>query len=48
VSEQRLRKYRLGDEIDMVMHIQHAPTHLRDRSYELRLAGVLRSSLRVP
>jgi hypothetical protein len=30
VSEQRLRKYRPGDEIDMVVHIQHAPMHLRE------------------
>jgi hypothetical protein len=30
VSEQRLQKYRPGDEIDMVVHIQHAPMHLRE------------------
>jgi hypothetical protein len=30
VSEQRLRKYRPGDEIDVVLHIQHAPMHLRE------------------
>ena len=30
MSEQRLRKYRPGDEIDMVLHIQHAPMHLRE------------------
>jgi hypothetical protein len=31
VSEQRfLRKYRPGDEIDMVVRIQHAPMHLRE------------------
>jgi hypothetical protein len=29
VSEQRLQKYRPGDEIEMVLHIQHAPMHLR-------------------
>jgi len=27
VSEQRLRKYRPGDEIEMMVHIQHAPTY---------------------
>jgi hypothetical protein len=33
VSEQRLlRKYRPGDEIDMVVHIEHAPMHLREVS----------------
>ena len=32
VSEQRLPKYRPGDEIDMVVHIQHAPMHLREVS----------------
>ena len=30
VSEQRLQKYRPGDEIDVVVHIQHAPMHLRE------------------
>jgi len=30
VSEQRLPKYRPGDEIDMALHIQHAPMHLRE------------------
>jgi hypothetical protein len=30
VSEQRLPKYRPGDEIDVVLHIQHAPMHLRE------------------
>ena len=31
MSEQRfLRKYRPGDEIDMVVRIQHAPMHLRE------------------
>jgi len=30
VSEQRLQKYRPGDEIDVVLHIQHAPMHLRE------------------
>ena len=32
MSEQRLRKYRPGDEIEMVLHIQHAPMHLREVS----------------
>jgi hypothetical protein len=32
VSEQRLPKYRPGDEIDMVVHIQHAPLRLREVS----------------
>jgi len=32
VSEQRLRQFRPGDEIDMVVHIQHAPMHLREVS----------------
>jgi hypothetical protein len=30
VSEQRLRKYRPGDEIEMMVHIQHAPMHMRE------------------
>ena len=30
MSEQLLPKYRPGDEIDMVLHIQHAPMHLRE------------------
>jgi hypothetical protein len=30
VSEGRLQKYRPGDQIDMVVHIQHAPMHLRE------------------
>jgi hypothetical protein len=30
VSEQHLPKYRPGDEIEMVVHIQHAPMHLRE------------------
>ena len=30
MSEQRLPKYRPGDEIEMVLHIQHAPMHLRE------------------
>jgi hypothetical protein len=30
VSEQRLGKYRPGDEVDMVLYIQHAPMHLRE------------------
>jgi hypothetical protein len=30
VSEQRLPKYRPGDEIEMLVHIQHAPMHLRE------------------
>ena len=32
VSEQRLQQYRPGDEIEMVLHIQHAPMHLREVS----------------
>ena len=33
MSEQRLlQKYRPGDEIDMVVHIEHAPMHLREVS----------------
>jgi hypothetical protein len=32
VSEQRLRQYRPGDEIDMVVHIEHAPIRLREVS----------------
>ena len=32
MSEQRLPKYRPGDEIEMVAHIQHAPMHLREVS----------------
>jgi hypothetical protein len=30
VSEELLPKYRPGDEIEMVVHIQHAPMHLRE------------------
>jgi len=30
VSEQRLQKYRPGDEVEMMLHIQHAPMHLRE------------------
>jgi hypothetical protein len=30
VSEQRLQKYRPGDEIEMVVHIEHAPMSLRE------------------
>jgi len=30
VSEQPLQKYRPGDEINVVLHIQHAPMHLRE------------------
>ncbi len=30
MSEQLLPKYRPGDEIDVVLHIQHAPMHLRE------------------
>ena len=30
MSEQRLQKYRPGDEIEMGLHIQHAPMHLRE------------------
>jgi hypothetical protein len=32
VSEQRLQKYRPGDEIDMVVYIEHAPMRLREVS----------------
>jgi hypothetical protein len=32
VSEQRLQKHRPGDEIDVVLHIQHAPMRLREVS----------------
>ena len=32
MSEQRLQKYRPGDQIDMVVHIEHAPMHLREVS----------------
>jgi hypothetical protein len=32
VSEGRLPKYRPGDEIDMVVRIEHAPMHLREVS----------------
>jgi hypothetical protein len=32
VSEQPLQKYRPGDEIDLVVHIEHAPMHLREVS----------------
>ena len=33
MSEQRLlQKYRPGDEIEMVVHIEHAPMHLREVS----------------
>jgi hypothetical protein len=32
VSEQLLPKYRPGDEIDMVVHIEHAPMRLREVS----------------
>jgi hypothetical protein len=32
VSEQRLRQYRPGDEIEMVLHIEHAPMRLREVS----------------
>jgi hypothetical protein len=32
VSEQRLQKYRPGDEIDMVVRIEHAPMGLREVS----------------
>jgi hypothetical protein len=30
VSEQRLPKYRPGDGVDMVVHIEHAPMHLKE------------------
>jgi hypothetical protein len=39
VSEQRLQKYRPGDEIEMVLHIQHAPMHLREVSARLFSKG---------
>ena len=32
MSEQRLQKYRPGDQIDMVVYIEHAPMHLREVS----------------
>ena len=32
MSEQRLWQYRPGDEIDMVVHIKHAPMRLREVS----------------
>ena len=32
MSEQLLPKYRPGNEIEMVVHIQHAPMHLREVS----------------
>jgi hypothetical protein len=32
VSEKLLQKYRQGDEIDMMVHIEHAPMHLREVS----------------
>jgi hypothetical protein len=39
VSEQRLPKYRPGDEIDVVVHIQHAPMHLREVTARLFSKG---------
>jgi hypothetical protein len=39
VSEQRLPKYRPGDEIDLVVHIQHAPMHLREVTARLFSQG---------
>ena len=30
MNEGRLPKYRPGDEIDVMLHIQHAPIHLRE------------------
>jgi hypothetical protein len=39
VSEQRLQKYRPGDEIDMVVHIEHAPMHLREVSARFFSSG---------
>jgi hypothetical protein len=39
VSEQRLRQYRPGDEIEMVLHIQHAPMHLREVTARLVSKG---------
>ena len=32
MSEQRLRKYRPGDEVEMVVHVEHAPMRLREVS----------------
>jgi hypothetical protein len=39
VSEQLLPKYRPGDEIDVVLHIQHAPMHLREVTARLFSKG---------
>jgi hypothetical protein len=39
VSEQRLGKYRPGDEIDVMLHIQHAPMHLREGTARLFSKG---------
>jgi hypothetical protein len=39
LSEQRLPKYRPGDEIEMVVHIQHAPMHLREVTARLFSEG---------
>ena len=39
MSEQRLQKYRPGDEIEMVLHIQHAPMHLREVTARLFSEG---------
>jgi hypothetical protein len=39
VSEQLLPKYRPGDEIDVVLHIQHAPMHLREVTARLFSQG---------
>jgi hypothetical protein len=39
VSEQRLTKYRPGDEIEMAVHIQHAPMHLREVTARLFSKG---------
>ena len=39
MSEELLPKYRPGDEIEMVAHIQHAPMHLREVTARLFSKG---------
>ncbi|HLM77024.1 MAG TPA: hypothetical protein VK361_01330 [Rubrobacteraceae bacterium] len=39
MSEQRLPKYRPGDEVDVVVHIEHAPMHLREVTARLFSKG---------
>ena len=39
MGEQRLQKYRPGDEIDLVVHIEHAPMHLREVSARFFFQG---------